>query len=1312
MNDSDAIEQLLIDWETAREKGILLSPEELCQHAPHLLSQIRPQLAALQHMYGMLDQHQGNDEQDRHVHAWPGIPGYEFVSNLGAGGMGVVFKARDLTLGRDVAIKTLGGQTIGEDRYKRFRTEAEAVAQLKHPGIVQVYGFGNHREQPYIVMEYIDGFSLRHKLNGSPIKPRIAAQLVEIIARAIHAAHEKGIIHRDLKPANILLHSNINHAPRSPGAKTIAGDSTLDASEPLPQWEDFQVKIADFGIAKRLDDQISATITGEVMGTPNYMAPEQAAGSPDAIGPHTDIHAIGAILYELLTGHPPFAAPSVLETLQLVKEKLPVDPRRLQPGIPADLATICLKCLEKLPENRYLTADQLADDLERFISGKSITARPAGNFEKAWRWCKRNPVVACMSAALLIAVTIGVVGIIWNWQHALQSNKRAEASLVKARKAIDEYFTLVSEETLLDEPGFQDLREKLLTSALSYYEQLIAENSNAPELADDLADAHAKVAHISAVVGKLEKSRKHYLLALGLFGSPQKHKRDDKDRQIAAVKTRGQYAVVLFRSGMEKKAKVQAEQVVESCTNLKRPTTKQQEITTIRLNALRLLGVLHENVGDVRSSELAFESALKLAKELIEKNPDDQNIRLLYARTNQSLGQLCYRNGKWDQAQTHYQDALVEIDNAAGKSTNQFSVVHTKAIILNDLGNLMMTKGLFSEAGEHYRDGQTLVTDLVRLNPKVLEYKNLLGVLLHNMGHAGIQSSQFVQAAEYLDQALALRKSLIDTHHQSHAIESDYANTLNSLAVVATETGDLSQAEQYYQQAYATLKKLTADFPEITDYQNRIAMVLGNLNTTRLHQGKMTEIVTSQQQAIAITEFLLNQRTPSPAYLRTNINAKILMAEIYFAIGQTADAEKMIAGITISPSTSDSTFSNSIDLNRKMTISLCELSELQYQTGKLGPAIETIQSAVGLAQKNTEDFPQSIDCKHTLAKCFLQFAKLQINSNDLDEASVNLDQAFTINSELTDEHPETIAYRTTEALIYFSQAQLDAKQRKSSQSIENSKQCISLLNDLLEKSPGRIKFKQLIAKAETNLGNTYYESGNNEKALEYLQSSAQRWELLSEKQTQSDEANTYYAICLLNLGNVNRRQSRIDQAITAYSQSLELSHGVLLNQPRDRTAKTCLCYASWGRARCNNNLQKYAAAAKDWQCALDHGNETNDLLFRMEKAWSLSKSGQHQDAFAEAKGLAQRHSDGNAVFIAARLAGQAINALQLDQQIADTSKIQLLEQYQNQTMEWLIAAKELDVFDSPQMRSLLKTHLDFAGIRKHEPFQSFAAALD
>ena len=432
----DPIDAVISAWLEAAEQGRAPDPEELISQYPEFAGELREFFADHARMLGLAEDFSpsarplpetreipigeeptlisasgspigGPDQMQTEPGTAPKPPpsglganvryfgDYELLQEVARGGMGVVFKARQVNLNRLVALKMiLAGQLASPQDVQRFYTEAEAAAQLDHPGIVPIFEVGQNDGQHFFSMGFIEGQSLAGRVAAGPLPPREAAQLVLEVAQAVHYAHEKGVIHRDLKPGNILLDK---------------------LGKP---------RVTDFGLAKLTESGSDLTGSGQILGTPSYMPPEQASGKIDQIGPPADVYSLGAILYCLLTGRPPFQAASPMDTLLQVLHQEPVPVRQLNPQVPLDLETITLKCLEKDISQRYTSAAKLAEELQRFLDGRPILARPVSSFERAWRWCGRNPIIAGLAAGIAVCL---VVGIVVSSYFAVKESQRAVA---------------------------------------------------------------------------------------------------------------------------------------------------------------------------------------------------------------------------------------------------------------------------------------------------------------------------------------------------------------------------------------------------------------------------------------------------------------------------------------------------------------------------------------------------------------------------------------------------------------------------------------------------------------------------------------------------------------------------------------------------------------------------------------------------------------------------------------------------------------------------------------------------------------------
>ncbi len=404
----DRLDEVLAEYMQRTDRGEVVDRQQFIAEHPEVADGLRSFFADYDAIQSAAERTEPDPPQPARD---PGTPlgavqyfgDYQLLRELGRGGMGVVYLARQSSLCRLVAVKMILGKYLDSlDSVERFRREAEAAANLQHPGIVAIHEIGQHEGQHYFSMDYIVGRNLAELIRDNPLAARQAATYVKKVAAAVHYAHERGTIHRDLKPSNILVD---------------------EQDEP---------HVTDFGLAKRIEGDASLTGDEHALGTPSYMPPEQAESRRGEVGPQSDIYSLGATLYDLLTGRPPFRGDNRLATLQLVSKSEPVPPRMLNPAIPRDLETICLKCLEKTPARRYATAADLARELERYLHGEPILARPVTRVERFWRWCRREPVIALLSACVLVTL---LAGMIVSWHFAANAAARAREAFFESDRA-------------------------------------------------------------------------------------------------------------------------------------------------------------------------------------------------------------------------------------------------------------------------------------------------------------------------------------------------------------------------------------------------------------------------------------------------------------------------------------------------------------------------------------------------------------------------------------------------------------------------------------------------------------------------------------------------------------------------------------------------------------------------------------------------------------------------------------------------------------------------------------------------------------
>jgi tRNA A-37 threonylcarbamoyl transferase component Bud32/tetratricopeptide (TPR) repeat protein len=533
------------------------------------------------------------------------LPGYEFLEEIGRGAGGVVYKARQESLDRFVAIKVVAIPGADPKLLARQRQEAEILARLHHPNVVHIYEVVDYRGFLHLVMEYVDGTTLAARVGGILPVPEESARLALTLANTVQAVHEAGVLHRDLKPSNVL--------------RTAAGE----------------LKISDFGLAKLRSNSSLLTTTDCVLGTPSYMAPEQAVGEAHSIGPEADVYSLGAILYELLTGRAPFLGATVLDTLSLIRSQEPVAPRHLQPRMPRDLETICLKCLAKSPKQRYAKAAELAGDLERFLTGQPITARRATQPERLVRWCWRNPVVAGLTgtvASLLVAAVALLATSNAQIRHESDARARAlrqkDAALDMAYLAVDQMLTRVANDKFSDLPMSHPLRQLLLEDALRLYQGFVAQADNPGRLQGEMANVLHRMVGLQRELGRYAdaaNSSKQCIELLEAAAPTDPHPPLLRERLASAQLDLG-YTLECLAGPKSDDPKVEAQyrKALQQFTALERDWPQRRQPYVI---CLRYLAGVADRRADHAEAERLWKESIARGEAYLEQRPDDIDTR-------------------------------------------------------------------------------------------------------------------------------------------------------------------------------------------------------------------------------------------------------------------------------------------------------------------------------------------------------------------------------------------------------------------------------------------------------------------------------------------------------------------------------------------------------------------------------------------------------------------------------------------------------------------------------------------------------------
>jgi serine/threonine-protein kinase len=815
------------------------------------------------------------DPQETTTEDWPLIPGYEILGELGRGGMGVVYKARQVSLNRLVALKMVPAAGAGPEELARFRVEAEAAARLQHPNIVAIHEVGVHAGRPYVALEFVDGGSLARHLAGTPLPSRQAAEVVGVLAQAMHYAHERGIIHRDLKPDNILLQMQ-NAECRMQNERT-APDSAFGIRHSA-----FGIpKITDFGLAKQWKCDPGLTRTGVVLGTPSYMAPEQAQGKVRETGPAADVYSLGAILYELLTGRPPFRGATALETVQQVLTDDPVPPSRLQPKSARDLDTICLNCLQKEPLKRYASALALAEDLSRFLAGEPIKARPTPPWERAWKWARRRPAAAalgavCCAAAVTLVVIMGVYNARLQEERdaATRAKAQAQANFQKARAAVDQFYTKVTENKLLNVPRLGPLKKDLLQTAQRFYEELVKQHREEADVRADLGRAYWRLATITAEIDSKSQALGLFQSALALQKQLVHDDPDSREHQNNLADTfdsLGSLAHALGKTAQGGQFLRKGLRVREKLAHAHPGHAAYEKNLAASYHNLAFW---HQDRGDTAKAETNYRKAIRIKRQLVRHHPTVLAYQSDLAQSHSNLGLLFYHSGQMDKAEAAWKRGLEIQEIIAARQPHVAEYQKNLAWYQNNLGSLYFRTGQLDRAASAWRRTVAIQKDLVRDYPDVLQYQSDLAATHSNLGALHYTAGRFGKAVEGFEKARVIQEHLVRNQPKVTQYQHELAANYNNLCAVYSDTGQPAKAEAALQKAITIRVQLVREHPDVSEYAVQLGANYSNKGHTVRLAGNNQEALAWYQRAVRTLDAVL-RREPRQSVARE------ILAETY-----------------------------------------------------------------------------------------------------------------------------------------------------------------------------------------------------------------------------------------------------------------------------------------------------------------------------------------------------------------------------------------------------------------------------------------------
>jgi tetratricopeptide (TPR) repeat protein len=1241
------------------------------------------------------------------------LPGYEILGELGRGGMGVVYKARQVKLDRLVALKMiLSAGHAGESELLRFRREAEAIARLRHPNIVQVYEVGEHEGLPFFSLEFCDGGSLDKKLAGNPLPPQEAAQLVETLARAMQAAHQANVIHRDLKPANVLLVSD----------ESVSGEWSDPATRrptthhsPLTTH---QPKITDFGLARKLDEA-GQTQTGAIMGTPSYMAPEQAEGRKD-VGPLADVYALGAILYELLTGRPPFRAAAPLETLLQVIADDPVPPVQLQPRTPRDLDTICLKCLRKSPAQRYGSAAELAADLSRYLAGEPIRARSTPLWERAMKWVRRRPAAAALLAVSVLAITGFLVGGAWynfqlkeerdyaQRQEEIAEKKRGEAQAArdeaekkrewaernfrKANEAVDAMLAEVGESWLRNIPQAEPVRKVLLGKALAFYQEFLRDKGDDPDLQRQVAIAHQRVAKIQTLLGEDTRAEENLKQAIAasralVAGYPREAR-----YRIDLAGSTSDLASLQARLGRTNLAIKANEEAIGLLEQLAREQHDDPD------HPANLAGVL-TNLASLRDDANTLprlQRAVSLYQGVIKKHPDRASFRKRLALCLNNLSLLYVQRGQQDRGEAVLVDGIRWLE---GMSKDEAVL----ATLRMNLGDVYVKTGRWDRAESCYEQGLPIFRQEVREHSGVPDYRLRLAVLHQQRGLVFAETRRIDRSEDAFGRAWKRLDELAREYPQVLEYRDRLAHCSNTRATFLQKAGRSAEAEKDFARALELFTALSAEKPDDPEYLDGTAMVHNNLAHLYLTTGRLPAAERSWKRARALRVQLARAHPDIPRYRADLAAGHNNLGGMYDRLGRFAEAE--------------TAFQQAIDGWQHLVKAHPDVPEYQRNLGKahynLGnargdrnPALaqEGYRRAIAIFVPLVKANPRIAQYQHDLAQARANLGGQYLKANRLDEAEKALTDTLPLFEALLRDYPREHEYAKDLSISHQILGTIYLGTERPAKAKEALQKMLALRQRLVRDHPDLVEYHDFLATGHATIAVASWQAGDLTAAAKaYGEARA-----IYERQVSAHPNDPRLALGRAKVLHAEAEflegRKELKSALDEFGQAAAAAAQVMKKWPQMDQAGATWAQSLRARSRVWTKLGKPREALTEWKTLLEGGDEELRSALRIPYAQALARAGEHGNADLEVRAMARKAlSPAPELFQLSRVYALCLTSALANEKEADV-RARLSDRYAAQAVRLLERA-------GADPRRLGK-HPDFAALAQRPEWKAWSRKSD